>query len=78
MDKYAQNQETKTEETVKNKNSKKRMLLVILFLLIFAIVSYVQLRGSYLEYLELGKSYTNIFKTNITYKYAIMAVNFVV
>ena len=78
MDKYAQNQETKTEETVKNKNSKKRMLLVILFLLIFAIVSYVQLRGSYLEYLELGKSYTNIFKTNISYKYAIMAVNFVV
>ena len=53
------------------------MLLVILFLIIFAIISYVQLRGSYLEYLELGESYTNIFKTNITYRYTIMAVNFV-
>ncbi len=28
-------------------------MLVILFLLVFSGVSYVQLRGSYLEYLEL-------------------------
>ncbi len=66
------------KENTKKKNSKTRMLLVILFLLIFAAVSYVQLRGSYLEYLELGKEYTNIFKTNMTYRYTIMAVNFVV
>ena len=66
------------KESVKKKNSKTRMLLVILFLLIFSIISYVQLRGSYLEYLELGQEYTNIFKTNIIYRYSIMAVNFVV
>ncbi len=66
------------KENTKKKNSKTRMLLVILFLLIFAAVSYVQLRGSYLEYLELGQEYTNIFKTNMTYRYTIMAVNFVV
>lgn len=66
------------KENTKRKNSKTRMLLVILFLLIFATISYVQLRGSYLEYLELGQEYTNIFKTNITYRYTIMAVNFVV
>ncbi len=65
------------KENTKKKNSKSRMLLVILFLLIFAVISYVQLRGSYLEYLELGQEYTNIFKTNITYRYTIMAVNFV-
>ena len=66
------------KESVKKKNSKTRMLLVILFLLIFSIISYVQLRGSYLEYLELGQEYTNIFKTNIIYRYSLMAVNFVV
>ena len=69
--------ETNEKEIKKKKNSKTRMLLVILFLLIFAVISYVQLRGSYLEYLELGESYTNIFKTNSFYRYTIMAVNFV-
>lgn len=66
------------KELKKKKNSKIRMLLVILFILIFAIISYVQLRGSYLEYLELGESYTNIFKTNMTYRYTIMGINFIV
>ncbi|MFQ7076325.1 MAG: UPF0182 family protein, partial [Clostridia bacterium] len=40
--------------------------------------SYIELRGSYLEYLELGQNYTNIFYTNLTYRYGIMAVNFVI
>ena len=66
------------EENKKKKNSKTRMILVIIFLLLFAIVSYVELRGSYLEYLELGENYTNIFYTNLTYKYSIMAINFIV
>ena len=88
MDKETQKQDIQTDETktvktnekenMKKKNSKTRMFFVILFLLIFAAISYVQLRGSYLEYLELGQEYTNIFKTNITYRYTIMAVNFVV
>ena len=53
------------------------MLLVLLFLAIFALCSYVSLRGSYLEYKELGEQYINIFKTNLIYRYSIMAVNFV-
>lgn len=61
----------------KRKNSKLRMMLVILFLLVFAGVSYVQLRGSYLEYLELGSQYVDIFKTNLIYRYSIMGINFV-
>ena len=67
-----------SEDNKKKKNSKVRMILVIVFLLLFAMVSYVQLRGSYLEYLELGENYTSIFYTNLTYKYAIMTINFVV
>ena len=73
-----QTKEKVQEENKKKKNSKTRMILVIIFLLLFAIVSYVELRGSYLEYLELGENYTNIFYTNLTYKYSIMAINFIV
>ena len=70
------NADKKTNEKCK-KNSKTRMLLVILFLAIFAIISYVSLRGSYLEYLELGEKYKSIFYTNIQYRYYIMGINFI-
>ena len=77
-------QESKKVENVKvqtkpkGKNSKIRMFAVILFILIFSAVSYIQLRGSYLEYLELGQNYIDVFRTNLMYKYTIMAINFVV
>ena len=66
-----------SEENKKVKN-KTRIIMVILFLAIFIGISYIQLRGSYLEYKELGTQYTEVFYTNITYKYTIMAVNFVI
>ena len=67
-----------TKETrKKNSKSKTRMMLVILFLLIFGVISYIQLRGSYLEYQELGENYIDIFNTNNLYKYTIRAINFV-
>lgn len=62
----------------KKKKNRTRMILVLLFLLLFAGISYIELRGNYLEYLELGQNYTNIFYTNLTYRYGIMAVNFVI
>lgn len=63
--------------TMQKKKSKSRMIFVIIFLLLFGLVSYITLRGSYLEYLELGEKYTSIFYTNLTYKYGIMTINFV-
>ena len=65
-----------TEEKPKKK-SKVRMILVIAFIILFAIITYIQSRGSYLEYLELGENYVKVFWTNIIYKYALMAINFV-
>ena len=62
----------------KKKKNKTRMLIVILFILVFVAVSYIQLRASYLEYMELGQQYISVFYTNLTYKYAIMGINFVV
>ncbi len=67
-----------TRNRNKKEKSKTRMILVILFLVIFASISYIQLRGSFLEYQELGEQYVNTFYTNMFYQYSIMAVNFVV
>ena len=55
-----------------------RKILVIVFTVILAILMYIVTRGSYLEYKELGEKYISIFKTNILYKYIIMATNFVI
>lgn len=70
-----------TKET-RNKNkkekSKTRMILVILFLLVLAGISYIQLRGSFLEYQELGEQYISIFYTNMFYRYTIMVIHFLV
>lgn len=63
------------KEVIKNKNIK--VILVIAFILIFTLITFVSLRGGYLEYKELGKNYLEIFYTNLKYKYIIMAVNFV-
>ncbi len=67
-----------TRNRNKKEKSKTRMILVILFLVIFAGISYIQLRGSFLEYQELGEQYVDVFYRNMIYQYSIMAVNFVV
>lgn len=85
------NKKTENKEEVKKQNEKKednnksskkksnkiRMGLVALFLIIFSLVAYVLVRGSYLEYFELGENYVDVFNTNLTYKLSIMGANFV-
>ena len=66
----------KLKEKIKSKNLK--TILVIAFVLIFALTTFLSLRGSYLEYKELGQNYVEIFYTNLKYKYIIMAANFVI
>lgn len=68
---------SKVQAENKKKKNKLRMSIVLLFLLIFTVVSYIQLRGSYLEYIELGQEYSQIFFTNLLYRYIIMGINFV-
>ena len=55
--------EEKKQDTAK----RNRMLIVLLFIAIFIAISYIQLRGSFLEYQELGEQYTEVFYTNLTY-----------
>ncbi|MCF0125311.1 MAG: UPF0182 family protein, partial [Clostridia bacterium] len=73
-----ENENQNVNINTKNKKSKARIIIVIAFLVFFVAVSYVQLRGNYLEYKELGESYVKIFYTNLSYRYGIMAVNFVI
>lgn len=73
-------QETTKQETTKTpkKNNKIRALLVLVFITLFAIGTYVVLKGSYLEYKELGEKYISVFWTNITFKYSIMIISFII
>jgi len=56
----------------------KRALIVIAFLLVFALYNIIICRSEYLQIIEIGENYSEIFKTNITYKYSIMAIVFVI
>ena len=61
----------------KSKN-KTRIIIVLLFILVFAIGTFINLRGTYLQYKELGENYVQAFFTNLSYKYIIFGVNFVI
>mgnify|MGYP002600729918 FL=1 len=70
----------KGEEMEKNKlriSKKMRAIIVIAFIAIYALGTYVSLRGQYLEYVELGEQYVEKFFTDIKYKYSIMGITFV-
>ena len=56
---------------------KARVILVIAFIAIYVLITYISLRGQYLEYLELGEQYVEKFLTDIKYKYSIIGISFV-
>lgn len=70
-------QEEKKQQNMQKK-SKKRMLIVLVALAIFVLCGFVSNRSQYLQALEIGENYVDVFKTNISYKYAIMLINFLV
>ena len=49
---------------------------VIVFILLYILITYISLRGEYLECEELGAQYIQNFWTNIKYKYSIMGISF--
>ena len=69
------NIKTEKVENKKNKN-KIKVILVLIAAIIFALYSYVQYRGGYLETLEIGEKYVAAFRKNTKYLLAISAVNF--
>ena len=55
-------------EKIKPKKSKLRMVIVLIFIAIFLIVTFIAIRSNYLEYKELGANYKNVFFTNLRYR----------
>ena len=63
---------------MKEREHSKRKIGVILFVLLLGIIFYISMRGSYLEYKELGENFVSVLTTNLKYKYTIMAINFII
>ena len=59
-------------------SKKMRAIFVISFIAIYLLITYISLRGQYLQYSELGTQYVDTFITNMKCKYLIMAISFVV
>lgn len=84
MIKLEENNNVKTEqpnnikkaEKSNKKQRNKRNILVIIACVISLIVAYVLFRGSYLETLEIGDNYINIFWQNIKYMSITLIINF--
>ena len=60
------------------KSSKKRVILVVAFLVLLAIYAIVSLRGEYLQALEVGQEYITVFKQDVKYRLSFIGINFLI
>lgn len=74
----AKKEEAPKVQTPQKKKSKTRMLLVLLFLVLVVIIGYFNFRADYLEIVEIGEGYTNVFWQNVTYKSITLGVSFLI
>ena len=58
------------------KKSKWKVIITLIFIILIAIGMYMSYRATYLQTLEIGEEYLDVFYTNMNYKYKIMLVNF--
>lgn len=72
-----QTNEQLKETNKKEKKFKTRTILVVIAIVIFLLVLGINCRTNYLELLEIGENYTEVFSQNLRYRLAIGAVNFV-
>jgi uncharacterized membrane protein (UPF0182 family) len=59
------------------KRISKRNIVVVLFLTIFSIYTFVALRGEYLQILGIGEEFVQVFEQNMRYKIGTSIANFV-
>lgn len=59
------------------KKSKWKVMITLIFIVLVAVGMYMSYRATYLQALEIGEEYLDIFYTNMNYKYKIMAFNFI-
>ena len=59
------------------KKNKKRVAIVLIFLILFAIYLFVTIKGNYLQTLEIGNNFKTIFEQKLKYKINVVLVNFI-
>lgn len=60
------------------KKIRKRVIFVVLFIIVFAIYSYINIRGEYLQILGIGEKYVEIFKHNLEQRIYVFAISFAI
>lgn len=60
------------------KKTHTRAIVVFAFIIILAIFSYISYRGTYLETIEIGENFKEVFSKNLSYQYATIIINFMV
>lgn len=63
--------------TKTKKKSKRRMFIVLFFVVLVAVIGYIFFRGEYLEILEIGEEYVDIFWQNVNYMSITFVINFI-
>lgn len=69
-------EEKQEQVTTQKKKIKTRLFIVLAVAIIAIIIGYIAFRGTYLEIMEIGKNYSNVFWQNITYKSLALIINF--
>ena len=59
------------------KKNKFKIVITLLFILVITIGFAISYRAAYLQTLEIGENYLDIFYTNIKFKYQVMGFNFI-
>ena len=60
------------------RSNKKRIILVVTFLILVSIYAVISLRGEYLQAMEVGQQYVDVFKQNVKHRISFISINFAV
>lgn len=74
------NENINTNNNIQKTPPKKKLRtkLVLIFFILAIIVGYIAFRGSYLETLEIGEKYLNVYFSNIKYKLSTFVAEFII
>lgn len=71
-------EQVKTQTKEKKTSYKKRVILVLLFIVLFALYAFINYRGEFLQIKEIGEEYIDVFNQNMRYQFIITGINFAV
>ena len=71
-------EQVKTQTKEKKANYKKRVILVLIFIVLFALYAFINYRGEFLQIKEIGEEYIDVFNQNVRYQFIITGINFIV